>query len=242
MRLLIAVFTALLSFVSSASSEDTKLTLNQWLDQEYEQELQRSPLTLTIYGRKDKYDQVDARTVQASLAEIDTLVDSVERMEKHYDYKTLSPQEQMSYDFWKFRAESETAQRPFQYHAYTFNQFRAPHTYPVGFLLNYHQVDSEADMLAYIERVKGLSRALGEAVVISKKSAQMGIRPPLFAYESVLAESRKVIAGKPFDDSAKDSVIWADGSAKIAALVKSGEIDGARQRELSDRLEKNLLN
>ncbi|WP_170287273.1 DUF885 domain-containing protein [Halioglobus maricola] len=236
MRLVIAAFVAVLAFGSPVFAVDETPSLNEWLNQEYEKELQASPMTLTIYGRKEKYDQVDAWTAAAELAEIEALVASARKMETLFDYSALSPQEQVSYDFWKFRAASGSAQRPFLYHRYVFNQFSALHTYPVRFLLNYHRVDNEADMLAYVERVKGLSRALREALESAERAAELGIRPPRFAYESVLAESRGVIVGRPFTDASEDSVIWADGTAKIAALVEAGEIDAKRQQELRNSL------
>ena len=40
----------------------TPLSLTQWLDEQYEQELQFSPIELTFLGRKERNDELDAFT------------------------------------------------------------------------------------------------------------------------------------------------------------------------------------
>ncbi|KZX59594.1 hypothetical protein A3709_15025 [Halioglobus sp. HI00S01] len=241
MRALIAaVAVSLVGQTAVLAASPKPPPLNNWLDQAYEQELQASPMTLTAYGSKEKYDQVDDWSVAAQEQETATLVDSAARMAQLYDYDALTPQEQVSFDFWTFRADSDAAQLPFLHHGYVFDQFRALHTYPVRFLLNYHRVDSDADMVAYIERVKGLAGALGQGLVRAQKAASMGIRPPRFAYETVITESRGVISGKPFAAEGEDSVVWADGLAKIAALHDAGTIDARRMEALTEALAQAL--
>jgi len=77
-----------------------------------------------------------------------------------------------------------------------------------------------------------MSRALGQLLERSQVAAKEGIRPPRFAYESVLEVSGKVISGAPFGPTPpKDSPIWADANEKIAKLVEQGLID-QKQAEL----------
>ncbi|WP_262500834.1 DUF885 domain-containing protein [Pseudohalioglobus sediminis] len=239
-KVLAIVLVSTMAAVSLAADESERL--NRWLDEQYELELQRSPLTLAVHGRKEQYDKVDDFSVAAELDWLDWLAASAAAMQTQFDYAKLSPQARLSYDFWLFRARSEAASRPYLYHDYVFDQFGSTQTYPVRFLLNYHVVDTVADMEAYVARVRGFSRAIGQWLATTKKAADLGIRPPRFAYEVVLQQSRGVIAGKPFDDAETDSALWADGSAKIADLKQRGLTDDEQAARLRLSLQEALLN
>jgi uncharacterized protein (DUF885 family) len=73
----------------------------------------------------------------------------------------------------------------------------------------------------------------------AEANAARGVRPPYFAYDFVIAESRKLIEGAPFTDG-PDTALWQDGKAKIAALVAAGTIDEAAAEGLRGELEAAL--
>ena len=61
----------------------------------------------------------------------------------------------------------------------------------------------------------------------TRASTAQGIRPPKFAYEGVLDQSKKVVTGAPFTDG-PDSALWADAQAKADALAKDGKVIGGQ--------------
>ena len=148
--------------------------LNRWLDEQYGSELQRSPLTLTAWGRKERYAEVDDFSLDAQIESIDWLRDSALEMKRRFDYERLTAQGRHSYDFWAFRSAAAEGTRPYLYHQYIFEQSSGQHTFPVQFLISYHSVDSAADMEAYIARVGGLSRGLEQWVARAREAAARG--------------------------------------------------------------------
>ncbi|MFT6036380.1 MAG: hypothetical protein ACI9XJ_001962, partial [Marivirga sp.] len=48
-----------------AAEEDLNEKLTSWLDEKYEESLQKSPLTLTTLGRKDHYGALDDLSLKA---------------------------------------------------------------------------------------------------------------------------------------------------------------------------------
>src|SRR5690606_34822637 len=106
-------------------------------------------------------------------------------------------------------------------------------------LISMHDVADRGDMEAYISRVGQFRRALGEMTDRAEANAARGVRPPYFAYDFVIAESKRLIEGAPFTDG-EDSALWADGKTKIAALVTAGTIDEAAADELRSGLETAL--
>ncbi|RYG12339.1 MAG: DUF885 domain-containing protein, partial [Burkholderiales bacterium] len=107
-------------------------------------------------------------------------------------------------------------------------------------LISFHKVDDESDYTAYVSRLKATSRAFDQLLERARKSADTGVRPPKFAYEGVIDQSRKVIAGAPFSAGA-DSAIWADAQAKADALAKAGKITPERAAALKEEARKALL-
>jgi uncharacterized protein (DUF885 family) len=214
--------------------------LNQWFEKKYEEQLQFSPLQLTFQGRKDLYDQLDDLSEKAQLDKVAWQKVSVEEMEKTFDYAHLSDEGKTSYDLWKLQYEYARDGLPFLSDGYAFDQMNGAQSFLPTVLISFHKVDEESDYTAYVARLKASARAFDQLLERARKSAGQGIRPPKFAYEGVIDQSRKVITGAPFSDG-KDSAIWADAQAKADALVKNGKVDAERAATLKEEARKALL-
>src|SRR3546814_10522477 len=108
------------------------------------------------------------------------------------------------------------------------------------FMINFHKVVEESDYVAYVSRLRKFRTAFDQLLERGRASSANDIRPPKFAYEGVIDQSRKVISGAPFDDG-KDSALWADAQAKADALAKDGKITAERAAELKEDARKALL-
>jgi len=205
--------------------------LNAWLDERYEESLQFSPMQLTMLGRKDLYDQIDEVSEQAAREQANWRQETVEQMREQFDYNALSNLGKESFDLWVFQAEQAVADLDFMRQEYLFGELGGPEDWFPTFLINFHKVDSEADMRAYINRIGGVSRAMDQVLVLAKQRAADGMRPPQFAYETAIDRASKVITGLPFNGDA-DSPLLEDAKGKIQALVTAGSVDEDTAREL----------
>lgn len=231
----------------SGASETARL--NQWFDARYEEELSRTPLTLTSMGRKDKYDQIDDYSEDAADELLEWRRTSVEELKGSFDYEALGEDAKVSYDIWVYQYEAARAIAPFRRHQYVFTQMAGVHVRLPNVLINFHKVDNASDMRAYIARISGISRAIRQLLVRAQLAASLGIRPPRFAYEAVMEESQKLIQGAPFNternaegntQSDLDAPLWADVKNKISALQGAKEIDEALATEFRESAEKAL--
>ena len=219
--------------VASSAKETASETarLNDWFNARYEEQLSFSPLTKTQLGRKDDYDKVDDFSEAGALVQLEWLRATVRDLERDFDRALLTPEGQTSYDLWLYGLERSEAAWTFRRRGYVFHQMQGLHTgLPQG-LINYHRVDGEADMVAYVTRIGEAGRALGQALERAQLAAGEGWHAPRFAYDAVIAQSRAVTTGAPFG-GAGESPLYADLNAKIAALVASGKISAARGDEL----------
>ena len=228
---------------TAVSAEEAKAEtqrLNDWFEKKYEEQLQFSPIQLTIQGRKDLYDQVDDLSEAGVRKQLAWREASLQEMEASFDYAKLEPEAKLSYDLWKLQGERARAGIEFLNNGYPFDQMNGVQSFVPTFLINFHKVDDEKDYLAYISRIQKVETAFNQALELARAGTAKGIRPPKFAYEGVIDQSKKIIAGAPFDGG-KDSALWADAQAKADALAKDGKVSAERAGELKELARKALL-
>ena len=210
--------------------------LNTWLDARYEEEVQRSPIQLKKLGRKSRYNEIDDYSEAGVLAEYRFLEQSVAELQRDFDYEKLTPEGQVSYDFWVYRLQILKDSLPFMRHGYQFSSQGGAHSGLPDFLISLHSVDTEQDMLDYIARIKATARALRQSLERAQLAAKDGIRPPRFSYRNVIDVAGKIITGAPFGkDADGDSPLWADANSKISSLQARGIIDAGAAQALRDQ-------
>lgn len=218
--------------------------LNAWFEEKYQQQLQQSPMQMTFLGRKDRYGEVDDMSIEAEQEQLAWLKGTVDELKSSFDYDKLSNEAKTSYDVWVYQYEQAKRNAEFRQYDYVFDQMRGAHTFMPQFLLNFHRVDTKADMDAYISRLGEGARALEQLLVRAEKQVEQGIRAPRFAYELIIEESEKVITGAPFTEG-EDSAFMADANKKIDGLLAQELIDQqtaeALRTEAADVLYKRVM-
>jgi uncharacterized protein (DUF885 family) len=205
--------------------------LNEWFDARYEEQLDFSPLQKTQLGRKDDYDRIDDFSEAGELAQLEWLRGTVAELERDFDRSALTPEAQASFDLWLYGLDRWEASYPFRRREYVFHQMQGAHTFLPQALINFHRVDDEADMVAYVTRIGEVARAIGQALERAQLAAGEGVHAPRFAYDAVIQQSRALITGAPFG-GAGESPLLTDANAKSAALVAAGKLEPARADEL----------
>jgi uncharacterized protein (DUF885 family) len=214
-----------------AEADKETARFNAWLDARYEEELAFSPIEKTRLGRKDDYDKIDDYSERGAQAQLEWRRGTVRAMEQEFDRLRLTAEGRTSYDLWRYNLERADARWPFRRRFYTFTQNGGSHTALPQALINFHRVDSDADMAAYITRIGEIGRALGQALENAQVASAEGVHAPRFAYDAVMRQSRALITGAPFAGPGQ-SPVYADASTKIVALETGGKIDGKRAEEL----------
>ena len=209
----------------AAASETDRI--NKWFDEQYEEQLKFSPIEQTMIGRKTDYGLIDDFSEAGADRELAWLRGVVEEMKSRFDYARLSPEAKTSYDIWLYNLQQAEAGVPFRTNRYVLHQHNGLQSFFPTFLINTHKVETEADMLAFIQRLSGVATALDQLLARAQANAAAGTRPPRFAYEGVIDQSTKIISGAPFDEG-DPSAIWTATEEKLQGLVDSGVIDAAR--------------
>jgi uncharacterized protein (DUF885 family) len=216
--------------------------INDWFNSEYEELLQMSPLQLTTQGRKDRYGEIDDMSEEAEDKKLAWMEASVGEMKGKFSYELLSEEAKVSYDLWIYQYQMEKGDQEFRRMNYVFNQMTGPHAQLPNMIINFHKVDEASDMEALISRYKEGGRAISQLLDRAKLQTEAGIRPPKFAYEYVISQSKALIEGAPFTDSKENSAIWNDALGKIEALEKSSKITPEQVEQFRAQAKENLIN
>lgn len=223
-----------------AAEETETARLNAWFDEKYEELVMMSPIQLTFLGRKERNDEIDDMSYEAAQEQVQWRLDSVAEMEANFDYDALTQEAKNSWDVWKYQAERAEEGLDYFYNGFTFDQMNGAQSFLPTVLIQFHRVDNESDMEAYISRISEGARAGDQLLDVAKESASRGVETPDFALEGVIDQAQKVITGAPFTDG-EPSDIWADIEMEISNLQDAGEIDEARAEELTEAARTALL-
>ena len=220
-------------FLSGCDRVDTEapaMTLNDWFDARYEEELQFSPISLTYMGRKDRNDELDDRSFEGFKAHLAWKQQTVADLDRLFDYDSLSMEEQTSFDIWIYQYERMRGAEDFFYSGLTFDQMNGAQSQLPTFLINIHEVDDAEDMTAYIARIKAVGPYMRTALNNAKRTSALGVTTPGFALDGVIEQSNAILSGAPFaanestGASSEDSPIWADIKQEIAVLLETSRI------------------
>ncbi|OFX01317.1 MAG: hypothetical protein A3E78_10960 [Alphaproteobacteria bacterium RIFCSPHIGHO2_12_FULL_63_12] len=203
--------------------EEQSKRLNEWFDVKYEEFLQLSPLQLTFLGRKDKNDEFDCFTLECQDDQLAMMKAANDEMKSSFNYETLSAEDKLSYDLFDYQYQQSAKSAKFRYNGFFYDQMNGPQGFIPTFLISFHTVDTPDDMKAYVKRISAAARALNEGTAVAQESADKGVHAPKFAYEGVIDQSQKVIAGAPFTEG-EDSAIYADVKSELAKLVEGGQM------------------
>ncbi len=190
--------------------------------EEYDAEqLARSPLSKSYRGIKDSdYGKWDDGSDEAEARNMDAERSALKEMKARFDRAKLSPENQLSYRLFEKRAARSEGAYKYNDYGYVFDQMNGAQSQIPAFLINIHRVDTKSDARAYVNRLYGIGPALTEAVGQAKTRAAKGISPPKWVYPYVIADSRNVITGAPFDNG-PDAPLYADFKEKVAKLAIS---------------------
>ncbi|MDF2177102.1 DUF885 domain-containing protein [Aliiglaciecola sp. CAU 1673] len=204
--------------------------LKAFFAESFETDLKRSPMTQSYLGYKwdqDKWDDISPAFEDETLA----LLQKRKATAEAFDTSKLSDAERLSLTLYLADIARQLENDKFRHHDYIMDQFRAWHTTVPSFLINIHQVSDLSEAQAYIARLNGVKPLFDQLREQLKLREQLGVFPPQWSYDQMIAASENVISGKPFEEQGEDSTLWADFNAKVAAL----SVTDAQKNELLEQ-------
>ena len=238
----------LLLFISCAQNEQREYSeeevaaesekLKEFLEREFQVELEKSPMLQTQLGIKTDYGKWDnfshlqyAQDLEVAKKRLSFLKDSI-------DPAALDEESLLSYKLYRQKTANEIDDYDFRFYNYPINQMYGAHAELAAFLINMHQVENVNDAEAYISRLNGFPKVFEDVIEGIKLREINHVLPPNFVFDLTIEASRNIITGRPFEKSAEPSVLLADFQKKVEALDISPEV----REQLLKRAEEALVN
>ena len=204
---------------AAAPEASDVVPINAFFEEVFEREVALNPVWQSRLGLKtDQLGEWNDVSDSAEAARVERAYDDLDRLDRDYDYSTLNPVDQLSYDLFEYNAERLIANNEFYRQAYIVDQFNGQLTGLLTVLSNNHPIESIDDAEDYISRIEGLETVLTEFTKQLEDRAEFGVIPPAFAFPAVITDASSIASGAPIDDSPKDNSVFIDFSEKIDAL------------------------
>ncbi|MFT4863262.1 MAG: hypothetical protein ACI95C_002493 [Pseudohongiellaceae bacterium] len=214
------------------SGQDQTSRFVTWIDTEFAELSDFSPMAKTRIGDKSNYGDLDDVSEAALGRKLQWRRASVAQMQSEFDRDLLDTEAQLSWDLWEYLLEVEEMNLPFLRHSYIFGR-NGPQTKLPNDLINYQTVSDVSDMEAYISRLQQSQRYMEQYLERAILAAADGIRAPFFDYDRAISEIQRVLSGAPFEATGS-SAIWKDITDKLAELVETGAANPQQATELEE--------
>ena len=211
---------------------------NALFDAIFDMAVDRSPSFQTQLGIKKDYGKWDDGSDEAAHENLELTKLNLEKMKSAIDFDKLDAQTKISYRLAVDNAERQIKNFKYRFHNYPVNQMFGVQSRAPAFMINFHQITDVSDANAYNSRLDGLTQRIDDVLVGLDTRTKLGITAPKFVYPYVIADSKNIITGKPFDDSETDSTLLADFKKKVSAL----DIDESTKDDLIAEANYQLLN
>ncbi|AUX70783.1 DUF885 domain-containing protein [Porphyrobacter sp. HT-58-2] len=190
--------------------------------------LAESPEGKAYRGIRDEdYGKWDDPSDAAEERQFALLQQTLAEMRKRHDPASLTGQQALSFRLFEAMAERRASLHPYRGYGYIFDQMNGAQSQFPAFLINIHRVASEADALAYVERLAGLGAVLDALTQESRDRADKGVMPPKWVYPYVISDIRNLL------EAGDGNAVLADLAGKVEKLnldadTKAGINGGAR--------------
>lgn len=219
-----------------AEIEAETSTFNNWLQEEFDADVNDSPEFQTRLGMKTNYGKWDDISSVKMTRDLEKAKERLSHLNE-IDTKALDSTVQLSYTLYKQEQENAIVDYEYRFYNYPVNQMFGLHSGVPAFLINMHRIDSVSDAKAYIQRIKGVKPLFAELQNQLFIRESNHIIPPKFVLNRVLEDCSNILKGKPFEKSDKKMPLLTDFETKVEKL----DIQQAQKEELIQELEFALL-
>lgn len=213
--------------------------LRAFFDASFDEDLARNPSTASYLGVNTRHGEWNDYSEAFAESERELAQTRLEQIQA-FDRDALDEQSRLSLTLYELGLERDLMSDEFRHHRYVIHQHRGPHTQIPSFLINIHRVATQEDAEAYVERLRNVPVMLDGVIEQLNIRSDKGLFLVDWMYPKMVSAAGNVVKGKPFDDSGKDSPLWADFSAKVAALdIEQGEKDrllAAAQQAMQEQM------
>ncbi len=222
--------TSLPAGISSAAKDLNGLDIDAFFDQSYLLLWGRDPETVTVLGLGKYFNQNNDQLTDISdvyIRETQTLENDILELLNQYDRDSLTADQKLTYDIYKWYLEDRVRSHDFMYDDYPINvTVYSVHISLLSLFTDYQPLESADDARAYISRLTQIDQKMSQLVDGLNRRAEAGVFLPQFLLSWVTQEINQI---------AKSPAIGTPYYTTFAEKVKN--ISGLSETEKAELLE-----
>jgi len=235
---------------TGGSGASPSSALDKLFDKFMAENLDRSPITVTSLGldtgaRAAQKSKIDDSSLAAIAADKRRTTEQLKELSA-FDHTKLTGLDAVNYDVVLYGLKmAEVANSRYDYgpggagSPYIISQLTGDYTFVPDFLDSQHTIENKADADAYLARLEGFAKALGQEVEVARHDMALGVIPPDFALAKTLTGINalrsqapdKVVLTASIVRRTQEKKIPGDYSAAAAKIV-SEKIYPALDRQI----------
>lgn len=229
-------------------------SINHFYERVFVEIVMDSPELTTQLGVPILYDmskdELDDISDAALKEKLENLIENYHTL-LSYDLESQSEENQLNTRiFASYLKTISVEKKPFFYHDYPVNQFEGVYTILPNLLVNFHRLEDETDIEAYIERLTKFDVKFDQLIENLKLREIKGIVPPKFINDIVLKElngfighdSEEKVQPKDLQDRVKANALYTNFKAKVSNIKDiSSEEKEHFKKEVAQALEKSVF-
>ncbi|WDE06556.1 DUF885 domain-containing protein [Thalassomonas viridans] len=224
----------------AAKSQESQLTesekANQLFDAIFMEGVKRNPLFQTYIGLKTDYGKWHDLSEENAYKELAFAKENLARI-RTLDTGKLDAQTLLNYQLFEQQLKDNISDFKWRHHDYPVNQMHGMHSRLPAVLINMHTIDNVQQARDYISRLHGTEKLLTQLIEQLRIREQKGIIAPKFVFAHVIRDSKNLLTGAPFDNTAPGTLL-VDFTGKVNKLdiseqEKSALIADAKQALLT---------
>ncbi|WDD97980.1 DUF885 domain-containing protein [Thalassomonas actiniarum] len=207
---------------------------NKLFDAIFMEEVNRNPLYQTYIGLKTNYDKWHDLSEENAYKELEFTKKDLARIQA-LDTDKLDAQTRLNYQLLEQELKDTISDFKWRHHNYPVNQMHGIHAQLPAVMINMHSIDNTQQARDYISRLHGTEKLLKQLIEQLRIREHKGIIPPKFVFGHVIRDSKNLLTGAPFDNSAP-SILLNDFTGKVNKLDISEQEKAALIKDANNAL------
>jgi uncharacterized protein (DUF885 family) len=195
----------------------------QFFESVFQDQVLDSPEFQASLGYKSNYDKWDDITWIKSRNVAMRAADDLKYLKKFINYDKLDFNTKISYRLMEKKLTRIIDNDKFIFHDYLITHRGGKHSSIPSFLINYHTVEEEQDIIDYIARLRNVESLMDNLIEGLRLRQDVNKLAPSFVYPQAIKTSENIISNYPFEESEKQNVIYNDFMKKLNNLEISDE-------------------
>ncbi|MEX0813444.1 MAG: DUF885 domain-containing protein [Chitinophagales bacterium] len=209
----------------------------EFLDEKWDEQVDRYPTWQSYLGIKKDYDKWSDRSDSMEIVEHKLDKALLDTLKMKFDPAKMTPQGELSYRM-KIKSLEQGIERfKFRHYSYPVNQMHGTHSWIPSFFINIHRISTIKDAEDYLTRLSTVDYPIEQLIDNLELRAEKNIIAPKFVFPHVLDDCKNIISGYPLDNSADTNAVYADFKSKISALDSLSDAD---KKTMLNNAEKSL--